>query len=534
MSRRLPAILFLAAISCGEPPPPPKPPPTLQERIDASKAKLQRLAEEQLAAAPTDARLQLWVAAFKGQDNLAGIQALPASPLQAVVRCSWSPGDEAAIQAVDPSSSYGPLFKAYGILLKARGNPGYLREVAEAVEEALKRKAWDCPVDALQAWAVEWLEKNEPDAAVRACYRLRYVNQARDLLLPFARIAEGLAYAPGIPKLDARRPADVLRRLIEERFLKSPSVVDVQLAQRVHPIVLEAQFLLAWRQKDLDTARSASLALEDWGRRDAALKAWSPTYQSRRGIEEAITGLIQDGSLKPPFPTPLKVQPAPDTPEQAAWRKEALKEIQAGAKAYGEARRAEGKAIFEELEARRPPQSPKRNYLGNALRDRTFIFTDEYPKDRHAQLLDVAFDGDGLNDGQVAGLQPYAWTVRENLIRPKTIPSSLVAKRFGDRPKPNMDVYAVLRLRKEEVATARPGLAEVRKDAAPATLHGYGLLLADVVKAKPADALEWLPEVEGPLPSGVEVMIADTLRSATGKDFGPDWARWKSFLETGN
>ncbi len=544
MSRRPLALLCLFATSCGEPPPPPKPPPTLQERIDASKARLQRLAEEQLAANPQDPRLQLWVAAFKGQDTLSGIQALPASPLQSVVRCSWSPAEEEAIQAVeaaDPKSSYGPLFKAQGILLRARGNPGAYREATAAVEEALQRNRWDCPVEALQAWALEWLDKHEPDPAVRACYRLRYENLARKTLPALSRVAEGLAFAPGTPKLDARRPADVARRLIEEALLKSPVVADVTLAHAVHPAVLEAQFLLAWRQKDLEAARSASLALEDWGRREAALKGWSPTYLSRRALADTITGLIQDGSLKPPFATPLQVKPAEATPEQLAWRKESLREIQSGAKAYLDALRADARAkpILPELEARRPPQSPKRNYLGHALRDREFLFTDEFPKDRHAQLLDVAFDGDSLRDGQAAGLQAYAWVVRDNLVRPKTLPSSQVQKRFDDREggvdrsSPNMDVCAVLRARKE-APSRQPAPAAVRKLGSPALLHGYGLLLAELAKAKPAEALEWLPEVEGPAPSAVEVMIAETLRSATGKDFGPDWARWKAFLTTGN
>lgn len=551
MSRRPLALLWLLATSCGEPPPPPKPPPTLQERLDASKIRLQRLAEEQLAASPTDARLQLWVAAFKGQDTLAGIQALPPSPLQAIVRCSWTlhgepAGADDAIQAVeaaDPKSSYGPLFKAYGILLKARGNPGAYRDATAAVEEALQRKQWDCPVEAFQAWALDWLEKNEPDAAARACYRLRYENHARRTLPAFSRVAEGLAFAPGTPKLEARRPADLARRLIEEALLKSPIVADVLMAHLVHPVVLEAQFLLAWRQKDLDAARSASLALEEWGRRDAALKGWSPTYLSRRSLADTITGLVQDGSLRPPFATPLQVKPAEATPEQIAWRKESLKEVQSGAKAYLEALRADARAkpILPELEARRPPQSPKRNYLGYALRDREFLFTDPFPKDRQAQLLDVAFDGDGLRDGQAAGLDSYAWVVRDNLVRPGSIPSAQVQKRFSDRDGvpdrsgPNLDVYAILRARKENVAAdRRPAPALVRKLGSPALLHGYGLLLAELVKAKPAEALEWLPEAEGPTPSGAEVMIADTLRSATGKDFGPDWARWKTFLQTGN
>ncbi len=551
MSRRPLALLCLLATSCGEPPPPPKPPPTLQERIDASKARLQRLAEEQLAASPTDAKLQVWVAAFKGQDNLVGIQALPASPLQAVVRCSWTlhgepAGADDAIQAVEaaaPKSSYGPLFKAYGVLLNARGNPGAYREATAAVEEALQRNSWDCPVAALQAWSLDWLEKNEPDAAVRICYRLRYQNLAPFVLPALGQVAEGLAYAPGTPKLDARRPADAARRLIEERLLRSPTLAEVLLAHSTLEHILEAQFLLAWRQKDLDTARSASLALEDWGRRDAAYKGWRPTYLSRHELESIIPQLVHAGGLRPPFPVSLKAKPPEDTPEQVAWRKEALKEIQTGAKAYWDVLRADarGKSLLTELEAGRPPQSPKRNYLGHALRDRGFLFTDEFPKDREKQLLDIAFDGDNLNDAQAAGFQPYAWVVRDNLLRPKTIPSSLIQKRFSDRDGPpdrstvNMDVYAVLRARKDEVAAdRRPSLTKVREGAFPPLLHGYGLLLTEVVKAKPAEALEWLPEVEGPTPSAVEVMIADTLRSATGKDFGPDWARWKTFLQTGN
>ena len=67
----------------------------------------------------------------------------------------------------------------------------------------------------------------------------------------------------------------------------------------------------------------------------------------------------------------------------------------------------------------------------------------------------------------------------------------------------------------------------------PVGLFGYLLLLRESLKAKPSDAVIWLPDPKEAEPSREEVAIAETLRAATEKDFGLDWARWKSFLETG-
>src|SRR5688572_8335597 len=116
--RSLPLWVLLIA-SCSEPPPPPPPPPTPAQRLDKGVEKLRKLAEEQLAAAPTDARLQLWVAAFKG----GSLDGLPPSPLAAVLRASATPHDETAIKEVEaalPGSSHASLFRAHWTLRNAR------------------------------------------------------------------------------------------------------------------------------------------------------------------------------------------------------------------------------------------------------------------------------------------------------------------------------------------------------------------------------------------------------------------------------
>src|SRR5688500_5054499 len=99
--RSLPLWVLLLA-SCEKPPPPP-PPPTPAQRLDKGVEKLRRLAEDELKANPGDARLQLWVAAFKG-GSIDG-----PGPLAAVLRASAAPQDEAAVKAVEdalPGSSH--------------------------------------------------------------------------------------------------------------------------------------------------------------------------------------------------------------------------------------------------------------------------------------------------------------------------------------------------------------------------------------------------------------------------------------------
>jgi hypothetical protein len=511
MDRRPFAALLVLAAACGEPPPPPKPPPALPERLAAARVRLRKLAEDQLAAAPQDAPLKIWVAALQGAEA-------PPGPLAAVVRASKLPDDEAAraVEAALPGSSHASLFKAHAGLRRARANPAYPQELADTIEEALQRKSWDCPVAAFHQWALDWLERNEPDVAVRVCFPVPYVNGSRAVLAPLVAVVEGLARTPARPTRLGRRPADLARRLLEERFLRSPSAPDVLLGQAALETVLEAQFLTAWKQQDLETMRSASLALEEWGRRQAALLGWSAEYRNRRRLGETIGQLTAD---RPPPP-------------------EAFREIAAGAKEYWQALRADGRPILPTLEARRPAQSPRRNYLGFALRDRSFLFTNDWPKDSQKWLLDVAFDG-GLDDGQTMGLQAYAWVVRENLVRPTTIPAAQLRKRFNaregppDRSAQNLDVAAILRIRKEDLgAEHRPDPAALRKLGATSLLHGYALLVRELAKAKSPETPEWLPEPQDGAPSALEVLISETLRGATEQDFGLDWARWRAFLSS--
>lgn len=533
--RSLPLGVLLIA-SCSEPPPPPPPPPTPAQRLERGIEKLRKLAEEQLAAAPDDARLQLWVAAFKGQS----VDTLPPSPLAAVLRASKSPGDEAAVQAVEaalPASSHASLFRASWILLNARKNPEYWKAATEAVEEALKRNRWECPVRAFDAWALDWLETHEPDALVRACFKPPFANTSRAAIARVVKVTGGMALAGGSSRLDAPRVARAARRLIEERLLKSPEVVDVALGHAFLPFVLEYQFLIAWRAKDLETARSASLAVEEHGRRHAAWSSYSASLLERTRLEDTISALFKAGALKPPFPPGVKIEADPDTPENAAWRKEALKEVDAGAKAYGAARKAlatRTPPVLADIEAKRPPRSPLINYLGQALRDRDFLFTDAYPKDRHEQLLNAAFQN--LNEGAAVGEIAYGWVVLDNLPRPATIPSKDLARHFSSKDFPNaardMDVYALLRTRGAEAPEdRRPPASKVRDEGT--SMFGYLLLLRESLKAKPSDAVIWLPDPKEAEPSREEVAIAETLRAATEKDFGLDWSRWKSFLETG-
>ncbi|HEX7901000.1 MAG TPA: hypothetical protein VF950_24790 [Planctomycetota bacterium] len=529
--RSLPLWVLLIA-SCSEPPPPPPPPPTPAQRLDKGVEKLRKLADEQLAAAPNDAQLQLWAAAFKG-GTLDG-----PSPLAAVLRASATPADEAAVKAVEealPGSSHASLFRARWILLNARQNPDYWKSATEAVEEALKRNKWDCPVRAFDLWSLEWLEKHEPDPLVRACFQHRAINQSRLILPAFVNILEGLAAPAGPPRIDAPRVAKAARRLIEERLLKSPEAVDFLLGHWLHPRVLEAQFLLAWRAKDLETARSASLAVEDYGRRDGALASYRGGYLEPFAVEATLATLFKAGALKPPFPSGVKVEPL-----DVDTVKEALKEADKGAKAYVAARKshaARTTPFYALFEAKLPARSNFINYLGQALRDRDFLFTDAYPKDRHEQFLDAACQD--LKQGLGVGEAAYGWVIRENLVRTVTIPSKDLARRFSkDKDEPNfsrdMDLFAILKARGNEAVSPdrRPSPAAVVKEGK--STHGYVLLLRAALKAKPADALEWLPEVDTTqTPSAGEVAIAETLRAATEKDFGLDWARWKAFLEAG-
>ena len=527
---RIRSLLLLLIASCSEPPPPPPPPPTPAQRLDKGVEKLRKLAEEELKANPGDARLQLWAATFKGEP-LDG-----PSPLAAVLRASAAPHDEAAVKDVEaalPGSSHASLFRARWILLHARTNPDYWKAATEAVEEALQRNRWDCPVRAFDLWALEWLEKNEPDALVRACFQHRHVNASRLLLPAFLNVLEGMAGAAGQPRIDAPRVAKAARRLIEERLIKSPDAADFLLGHASHPRVLEAQFLLAWRAKDLETARSASLAVEDYGRRDGAFLAFRAGYLDPFTTEATLATLFKAGALKPPFPSGVKVEPL-----DADTVKEALKEADKGAKAYGAAHKsaaARSTPFLALFESKLPARSAFVNFLGQALRDRDFLFTDAYPKDRHEQFLDAACQE--LKQGLGIGEAAYGWVIRDNLVRPATIPSKELARRFSkDKDAPevdrDMDLFAILQARKETIAAERrPSPEEVVKKGG--SIHGYVLLLWAAVKAKPASAIEWLPAAKETEPSPAEVAIAETLRSATEKDFGLDWARWRRFLETG-
>jgi hypothetical protein len=519
-------LLLLA--SCGQPPPPPPPQPTPAQRLDKGVEKLRKLAEEQLAASPNDPHLRLWVAAFKG-GSIDG-----PGPLAAVLRASATPDDEQAVKAVEAASSHASLFRARWILLNARKNPNYWKDAAEAVEEALKRNQWDCPVRAFDLWTLEWLEKHEPDPLVRACFRHRHVNQSRLVLTPLVNVLEGMAGAAGPPRIDAPRVAKAARRLIEERLLKSPDYADFLLGHTLHPRVLEAQFLLAWRAKDMDTARSASLAVEDYGKRDGAFLSFRGGYLDPFSTEATLETLFKAGALKPPFPSGVKIEPL-----DADTVKDALKEADGGAKAYVAARKRDAArttpflALFE---AKQPARSAFVNYLGQTLRDRDFLFTDAYPKDRHEQFLDAACQE--LKQGLGVGEAAFGWVIRDNLIRSNTIPSKDLARRFSkdkDDPNPSkdMDLFAILKARGNEAVSPdrRPSPADVVKQGK--SIHGYTLLLRASVKAKPASAVEWLPEAKEAEPSPAEVSIAETLRTATEQDFGLDWGRWKSFLEAG-
>lgn len=539
MSRRGWLCLGVLAAGCGEPPPPPPPPPpTPQQRIDVSKARLQALAEEQLQAAPADARLQLWVAAFRGQDTPDGLRALPPSPLAATALASWS--TSGAAEEVDPTSSFSSLFKARAILATARGTPDFWKPATEAVEEALKRNAWDCPVRSFHAWALAWLEKNEPDLLARAAFRFPYENSALSVLQDLSALVEGAAYAPAPPRHEAQRLADLLGRLVEDRLARSPDAAGYRRAQAVAARLLPARFLLAWRRGTLEPAQAASLGMEEWGRREAGLGAHAGLPHAE--LETALRPLFLEGALKPPFAFRGPLRPAAETPERAAWRKEAVRDLEKGAKAALAAERAEAERstpFAERVAARRPARSPFENFLGKALRDRDFLFTDAWPKDRLEQLLDVAFNGPGLASAQALGLDACAWIVRDNLRRPKTIPTAAVERRAAkadaaaERAVEDMNIVAVLTARKESTLR-RPAPADVRKAAPPpSALQGYARLLEETLKTRAIDALDWLPEPEGATPSAREILIAETLRGATEQDFGPDWGRWRTRLESG-
>jgi hypothetical protein len=210
MGRRALLLLWILAAACGKPPPPPPapPPPTPQQRIDAAMPKLLALAEQQLAAAPSDAHLRLWVAALKGLDDL------PPGPLGATLRASRTLSEETvrALEEAAPASSYPPLFRAR-LALRAR-TPDVWTATTAAVQEALKRNQWDCPVRSFRAWALAWMEAHEPDALVRVCFRPRHASAAPEILLELVEPVEGAAFAPPEPRNEAHRLADPVERLL--------------------------------------------------------------------------------------------------------------------------------------------------------------------------------------------------------------------------------------------------------------------------------------------------------------------------------
>lgn len=512
------SLCALALAACSEPPPPPPPPLTPAQRLEKSVERLRRLAEEQLAAAPKDARLQLWVAAFKGQDTFEGLKPLPPSPLICLVRAMLKPGDTAAMRAVEdsfPKSSHAALVRARWMLANASVTADYWKVATESVEEALRRDAWDCPVLDFRRWALDWLEANEPDLLARVCYRPRHVNASHLAAVELLRVARGMSVAAGNPRLDAPKVARAVRRLLEDR-LKRATEADVFVTAHTElPAALEAQFLLAWRLKDIETAKDASVAVEEFGRRDVAHRAWSPARNSRLSLEDTIQGLFKTGALKPPFPSGVSVNAS------AEDMKESLKEAESGAKAYFAALKADlGRttpyaAAFED---KRPPKSPKENYLGQALRDREFLFGDAYPKDARERVLQAAF-GYELESADAIGLQAYGWAIRDSLARPGTIPSNDLARALRDGL--NVDRYAVLLARKE-AGGERPALD-------PSRLHGYTWLLYDAAKRKAPEAVDYLPQDSTATP--LAVAVAETLRAATEKDFGLEWPKWKSTLK---
>jgi hypothetical protein len=512
------ALSLLALAACSEPPPPPPPPLTPAQRLEKSAERLRRLAEEQLAAAPKDARLQLWVAAFKGQDTFEGLASLPPSPLIAVVRASQRPGDTKAMRSAEdilPKSSHTALIRARWMLANANVTPDYWKRATDSVEEALRRDAWECPVLDFRRWALDWLEANEPDLLARVCYRPSARNDSWLAAVDLLNVARGMSLAAGTPRLDAPKVARAVRRLLEDVLKRSPDADAFKTAHATLPLALEAQFLLAWRLRDLETAKDASVAVEEFGRRDVAHRSWSPSRNSRLSLEDTILGLFKARTLKPPFPSGVSVGAA------AEDMKESLKEVESGAKAYFAAWKADvGRstpcsAAFED---KKPAKSPKTNYLGQALRDREFLFTDRYPKDAYERLLQAAF-GFELESADAIGLQAYGWVIRDCLARPSTIPSNDLIRAFRDGM--TLDRYAVLLARKEE-AGARPALDKER-------LHGYTWTLYAVAKTKAAEAVEYLPSDASATP--LAVAVAETLRAATEKDFGLEWPKWKATLK---
>lgn len=508
MGRRAALLLWILAAACGKPPPPPPapPPPTPQQRLDAAKIRLLALAEQ----APADAGLQRWAAALKGGD--------------------------AAAPPPDPASSYEALFRARDVLRKARTQPDFWGDLTKAVDEALKRNRWDHPARAEQARVLGWLEASESDPLVRLAFRPRLASPAADVLLELVAPVEGAAFAPPDPRADAYRFADVLQKLLDDR-LRSPQAVEARGAHAALERFLPAKMLLAWRRGTLPPAQEAGAALEAWGRREAALLGVDAARRARG--DGTLEALFARGALVPPFGAPA----APAAAVDPDWRKEAIRDVEKNAKdlfAQEKAEAARAGPFFEEVDRRAPARAPYENLLGQALRDRDFIGGDAFPKERWEQLLDVAFPRDDRTHAR--GADAYGWIVRDNLRRPKTIPSSAVERRFSKKDEPmdrtvsDLDVWAVLRARKEAVGDdRRPAPEAVRKASgmqAP-SLHGYGLVLAELAKAAPAQAVAWLPPAGGDVLSSGEILIAEALRGATGKDLGADWAAWKAALEGG-
>jgi hypothetical protein len=452
---------------------------------------------------------------------------------------------EEALETFDrlsPGSSLVPFYRLRLILLTARKRPDFLRAAAEAVEETMKRNRWECLQRSFSLWMLEWLNRHEADPFIRTSLAVDW-GISSGHLIALCRFVYGASFSPGPPSREIRRLSSSLLRLVEDRAFQGPDSAEFLISQVALKTILQAEFLLAWRAGDFETARKMSQKLDDTLMRDAVFEAFFPEHgkpfepktwmftEAFRRLLQPLKDLVEHKETDTDEALRRSKEELEKIPDDTGMKEEAHRRLESGAPAYlGALKRdlTRTAPFLTLLKDRHPSRKPMKNMLNRALSEIDQLEGNPFPEDRQKDLVDTAF-GDEEDDINTEATEARRWLIQEALQNPLSAPSSTFTGKLGRSASRDLDVAAILMRRGEATVGLDIDSAAEKAMENPAadSLWGFSRILAHWGQREPGKVAELLPEVEIEYPQDHEALISETLLWATGRDFGMDWDQWR-------
>jgi hypothetical protein len=573
-SRAVVSCAALAFTACSS-----TPKPTYDERLATARERLAAVARAEADANPSDADLRCFEIILKGKEvdavhaetiarTFLGARQLVEAVLFGVLGRPFTPPDpdEADIviehyAGIAPASPDLPLYRLRRILLTARDQEVFWGDAAECLREASSLPCGASPTDAFRLRFLEWMEAHEKDPFVVASIDLWLKFPHLIVLKDLANITQGAVLAPAPTRPAVARLAASLRQFAESRVNGVHDLMDYMVFMVAWEIALKAEFRVHFRAGRFKEAEEIAAAYDECLVLKEAMKSFTPGYLKKHEAEIWMQQQVMERVFTPLLGTMReKMTAGAQSGDEKCGTDETAKEMEKLTSDIKEAiaDRAlveEGHRRIEEvaqqiirlrrdeltrcepfvkcLETFQPAKPKRPNALRWALQDRALLNGSAVPAERDADLIARIRAGETYDFGdEPAGLEVYRALLLDVVGNLAAIPESRIQP-FLDSPavSSELDRVAVLLARGREVAASEVAQAVERaKVLLDQDSWGFCRILARRAKDDPKSAAAMLPECRRDVPDGVETLLSETLRGATGKDLGLNLAAWRTWL----